>query len=38
MIGDRERDVQAAVSVGVHGIRVAANAVLLDTLRANALL
>ena len=38
MIGDRERDVQAAVSVGIRGIRVPANAVLLDTLRANALL
>lgn len=38
MIGDRERDVQAAGSVGAKGILVAANSVLMDTLRTNGLL
>ena len=33
MIGDRERDVQAAATVGVKGVLVEANASLLDTLR-----
>ncbi len=37
MIGDRERDVEAAVSVGAEGILVPANARLMDTLRANGL-
>jgi len=35
MIGDRERDVEAAASVGVKGILVEPNASLLDVLREN---
>lgn len=35
MIGDRDRDVEAAASAGVRGIRVEANAALEDVLTAN---
>lgn len=35
MIGDRERDIEAAAAVGVKGILVAPNASLLQTLRQN---
>lgn len=37
MIGDRERDVEAAVAAGVRGILVPANTVLMETLRTNGL-
>lgn len=33
MVGDRDRDMEAAAAVGVHGILVAPNASLIDTLR-----
>ena len=35
MIGDRDRDVEAAAAVGVRGVLVAANTPLLDVLRTN---
>lgn len=38
MIGDRDRDVEAATAVGVRGILVGANAPLLDVLRSHALI
>lgn len=38
MIGDRDRDVQAAAAVGVQGILVEPNAPLLDVLRDHALI
>lgn len=38
MIGDRDRDMEAASSVGVRGILVEPNASLLDTLRTNGLI
>jgi D-glycero-D-manno-heptose 1,7-bisphosphate phosphatase len=37
MIGDRQRDVEAAAAVGANGILVSSNTSLMDTLRANAL-
>ncbi len=38
MIGDRDRDVEAATAIGVRGILVEPNAPLLDVLRAHALI
>jgi len=38
MIGDRERDVQAAEAVGVKGVRVEANAPLMDVLHEQGIL
>lgn len=37
MIGDRERDVQAAEAIGARGILVQANTSLMETLRSNGL-